>query len=85
MQAMATRYRGRVQAYELWNEQNLAREAGDGNVTPDNYLPLLRAGYTGVKAATRAHGSAGRAQPDRTRTDRPVDGRSAVPAASCTR
>jgi hypothetical protein len=54
MQTMAARYRGKVQAYELWNEENLAREAGEGNVTPDKYLPILRAGYQGVKAGDPA-------------------------------
>jgi hypothetical protein len=50
MQAAASRYAGKVQAYELWNEENLDREAGPGNVDPTTYLPLLEAGYTGVKA-----------------------------------
>ncbi|MBV9169349.1 MAG: cellulase family glycosylhydrolase [Chloroflexi bacterium] len=50
MQALATRYAGQVQAYEVWNEQNLAREAGDGNVDPSTYLPLMEAGATGVRA-----------------------------------
>jgi hypothetical protein len=50
MQAMASRYKGKVQAYELWNEENLAREAGPPNIDPTNYLPLLKAGYAGVKA-----------------------------------
>jgi polysaccharide biosynthesis protein PslG len=50
MQTMAARYRGKVQAYELWNEENLAREAGAANINPTTYLPLLKAGYTGVKA-----------------------------------
>jgi polysaccharide biosynthesis protein PslG len=50
MQVLAARYAGKVQVYELWNEQNLARETGVGNVDPSNYLPLLKAGYTGVKA-----------------------------------
>ena len=50
MQAMATRYVGKVKAYEMWNEENLAREAGQGNVDPATYLPLLKAGYTGTKA-----------------------------------
>ncbi|MBV9359449.1 MAG: beta-galactosidase [Chloroflexi bacterium] len=49
--ALATRYKGRVQAYELWNEPNLARETGAGNVSPATYLPLLKAGAQGVKAA----------------------------------
>ena len=50
MQAVASRYAGQIQAYELWNEENLDREAGLGNVDPATYLPLLEAGYTGVKA-----------------------------------
>jgi hypothetical protein len=50
MQAMASRYAGKIQAYELWNEENLAREAGQGNVNPSSYLPLLKAGYAGTKA-----------------------------------
>jgi hypothetical protein len=50
MQAVATRYAGKIQAYELWNEENLDREAGPGNVDPTTYLPILEAGYGGVKA-----------------------------------
>jgi polysaccharide biosynthesis protein PslG len=53
-QAMAGRYKGKVQAYELWNEPNLARETGAGNVSPATYLPLLKAGYQGVKAGDPA-------------------------------
>src|SRR4030081_711524 len=51
MTAVAAQYAGKVQAYELWNEENLDRETGPGNVDPATYLPLLEAGYTGVKAA----------------------------------
>lgn len=54
MNAVASRYAGQVQAYELWNEQNLDREAGTGNVDPSTYLPLLEAGYLGVKSADPA-------------------------------
>jgi hypothetical protein len=54
MQTLATRYKGKVQAYELWNEQNLSRETGSGNVNPSTYLPLLKAGYAGVKAGDPA-------------------------------
>jgi hypothetical protein len=50
MQALASRYAGQVQAYELWNEENLDREAGPGNVDPTTYLPLLEAGSTGARA-----------------------------------
>jgi hypothetical protein len=54
LQAMASRYAGKIKAYELWNEENLAREAGPGNVNPATYLPLLKAGYAGVKAGDAA-------------------------------
>jgi hypothetical protein len=50
MQALGTRYRGKVQAYEVWNEENLSRETGVGNVDPSNYLPILKAGFTGIRA-----------------------------------
>ncbi len=49
--AVASRYAGQVQAYELWNEENLDRETGTGNVDPSTYLPLLESGYTAIKAA----------------------------------
>ena len=49
--AVASRYAGQIQAYELWNEENLDREAGTGNVDPSTYLPLLESGYTAIKAA----------------------------------
>ena len=51
MGAVAQRYIGKVQAYELWNEENLDREAGTGNVDPTTYLPLLENGYNQIKAA----------------------------------
>ncbi|HEY1295830.1 MAG TPA: hypothetical protein VGJ60_22360 [Chloroflexota bacterium] len=50
MQAVATRYRGKVQVYEIWNEENLSRETGVGNVDPSHYLPILAAGSAGVRA-----------------------------------
>jgi hypothetical protein len=50
MQAVASRYTGQIQAYELWNEENLDREAGPGNVDPATFLPIQAAGYAGVKA-----------------------------------
>jgi hypothetical protein len=42
-----------VQVYEIWNEENLSREMGNGNIAPANYLPLLQAGYAGIKAGDR--------------------------------
>jgi hypothetical protein len=50
MQTVATRYKGKVQGYEIWNEENLSRETGVGNVDPSHYLPILAAGATGVRA-----------------------------------
>jgi hypothetical protein len=50
MQVLSARYAGRVQGYELWNEENLDRETGTGNVSPATYLPLLEAGFRGTRA-----------------------------------
>jgi hypothetical protein len=47
---MAERYRGRVLAYEIWNEPNLALFWGR-DVDYGEYAELLMAGYRGVKAA----------------------------------
>lgn len=49
--AMAARYRGRVQAYEVWNEQNFSREWGGGTINPGGYVELLKAVYPRVKQA----------------------------------
>jgi hypothetical protein len=49
MRYLANRYRGRVQAYEIWNEQNYAYETG-GLVDIGSYLVVLKAGYQAVKA-----------------------------------
>lgn len=51
MGAVATRYSGKVGAYEVWNEENLDRETGTGNVNPATYLLLLQSSYTAIKAA----------------------------------
>jgi GH35 family endo-1,4-beta-xylanase len=50
MTALASRYKGKVAAYEIWNEPNLAYEWG--NLTPDPaaYTEMLKAAYTAVKA-----------------------------------
>ena len=56
MQVLAARYAGRVQAYELWNEENLDREAGTGNVSPASYLPLLEAGFRNLSSVVRPVG-----------------------------
>ncbi len=48
--AIATRYRGKVQAIEVWNEQNYAVENG-GRVAPASYyVDLLGVAYDAIKA-----------------------------------
>jgi hypothetical protein len=47
--AMATRYKGRVQAYQIWNEPNLAREWGNKPPNAQEYTQMLKAGYTAIK------------------------------------
>jgi polysaccharide biosynthesis protein PslG len=70
---IAERYKGRVHAIEVWNEQNLAVENG-GNVVPEDaghYVEVLKAGYTAIKAVdpnivviAGAPSSTGVTQPD---------------------
>jgi hypothetical protein len=45
-EAAARRYRGRVRAWEVWNEPN---EATFWQSTPERYVRLLQAAYEGVK------------------------------------
>ena len=50
---LASRYQGKVQAFETWNEQNLAGEWGQGRLCgnfPGEFLALQKAAYEGVKA-----------------------------------
>ncbi|MCB9109085.1 MAG: PD40 domain-containing protein [Anaerolineales bacterium] len=51
MSALATRYKGKVAAYEIWNEPNLNYEWGNGQPDPAAYTEMLKAAYTAVKAA----------------------------------
>ena len=52
LEALATRYRGRVAAYEIWNEQNLWYEwGGKGKLSAGEYVALLREAYSRLKAA----------------------------------
>ncbi|MCX7622996.1 MAG: beta-galactosidase [Thermomicrobium sp.] len=48
MRRFASRYRGRVRAWQLWNEQNIASNVY-GPIRVESYARLLRAGYEGVK------------------------------------
>jgi len=49
--AVAARYRGRIGAFQVWNEPNLTREWGNRPPDPAAYTELLRACYTAIKAA----------------------------------
>ena len=47
----AARYRGRIHAYQIWNEPNLAREWGSKRPDPAAYARMLRGAYSAIKAA----------------------------------
>lgn len=49
MEQMAARYRGRVAAYELWNEPNLAREWRGDTLDPARFVALVQEGAGGVR------------------------------------
>lgn len=51
LQAFVSRYKGRVRAYEIWNEPNLAREWCGQPPNPKQYVDLLKASYKTIKAA----------------------------------
>ncbi|MBN1217486.1 MAG: cellulase family glycosylhydrolase [Anaerolineae bacterium] len=48
--AVATRYKGRVDAYQIWNEPNLAREWGNRPPNAAEYTQMLKAAYEAIKA-----------------------------------
>jgi hypothetical protein len=49
--AVARRYQGRVAAYQIWNEPNLAREWGGKAPSPADYTRLLKLSYQAIKRA----------------------------------
>ena len=49
--AMASRYQGRIQAYQVWNEPNLAHEWGGRRPDPAGYARLLKTAYSAIKGA----------------------------------
>ncbi|HET7770781.1 MAG TPA: hypothetical protein VFN74_18560 [Chloroflexota bacterium] len=54
MAQLAARYAGQVRAYEVWNEQNFAREWGGGRISAGEYVELLKAVYPAIKTADPA-------------------------------
>ncbi|MFQ6057785.1 MAG: O-antigen ligase family protein [Anaerolineae bacterium] len=51
VKAFVARYRGRIGAYQLWDEPNIRPHWGDRDVDPAGYVALLRAGYLAAKEA----------------------------------
>ncbi len=50
MEQLCRRYRGRVEAYELWNEPNLAREWRGDTLDPSRFVSLVAEGARGARA-----------------------------------
>lgn len=48
--AVANRYKGRIDAYQIWNEPNLAREWGNRPPNAAEYTQMLQAAYQAIKA-----------------------------------
>jgi hypothetical protein len=48
---LADHYKGRIAAYQVWNEPNLSREWGDKSPNPAEYTALLKVCYEGIKTA----------------------------------
>ena len=51
LSALATRYRGKIHAYQIWNEPNLAREWANQPPDPKAYVEMLAIAYQAIKAA----------------------------------
>ncbi len=49
--ALAARYKGRIAAYQVWNEPNLSREWGGRTPNPAEYTALLQVCYEAIKTA----------------------------------
>jgi hypothetical protein len=49
VEAVARRYRGRIEHYQIWNEPNLTSEWGNRPVNAAEYVDLLRVAYTRIK------------------------------------
>jgi LysM repeat protein len=49
--ALAERYKGRVKAYEIWNEPNIRREWSGRPLSAASYVEMLRLAYASIKRA----------------------------------
>jgi hypothetical protein len=50
VEAVVTRYKGQIPAYQIWNEPNIYPEWGEYPISAEEYTALLKEGYTRVKA-----------------------------------
>lgn len=50
LKAFATRYKGRVRGYQIWNEPNLSREWCQRAPSPEQYAAFLKASYQAIKS-----------------------------------
>jgi len=48
---VVSRYRGKIRFYQIWNEPNIYPEWGEQDVNPEEYVRLLKIGYTRAKQA----------------------------------
>lgn len=48
--AVVERYKGKIRFYQLWNEPNIYPEWGEQDVSPADYVRLLKIGYTRAKS-----------------------------------
>lgn len=51
VEAVVTRYKGRIKYYQLWNEPNIYPEWGEQGVNPEAFSLLMCEGYNRAKAA----------------------------------
>ncbi|NJN82396.1 MAG: glycoside hydrolase family 5 protein [Caldilineaceae bacterium] len=51
VEAVVTRYRGRIRYYQLWNEPNIYPEWGSYPIDPEAYAQLLKAGAEAARVA----------------------------------
>lgn len=49
MEQLTRRYQGRIEAYELWNEPNLAREWRGDTLDPSRFVALVAEGAAGAR------------------------------------
>ncbi|MEM7346090.1 MAG: hypothetical protein AAF485_17765, partial [Chloroflexota bacterium] len=50
VEAVASRYKGRIRYYQLWNEPNIYPEWGEQGVNPEAFSLLMCEGYRRIKA-----------------------------------